>query len=267
MAKTKTLLDLVKGLRAELRHEIAPNHGINTEERFRILLNNMEEELFQQYDWDDIKVYRYIAVRAGERYYDFPADLDELSTIKWEYKWNTIYLPLTKAIDIGMLAQRDNERDERSDPVLAYQLYLDDEFNKTMFEIWPIPSQDGIVYRPGNEPSPKAETPAPNPDPDGDRFLRLRGMKKPTEMIKDSDRCMLDSRLIILFAAAQEAAAQGSTDAPALLQRAQSRLRTLQKNLKKTDAFVMGTDLYLKNKKNSRSQTVNDIRFRFAPNT
>lgn len=267
MAKTKTLLDLVKGLRAELRHEIAPNLGIQTEERFRILLNNIEEELFQQYDWDHIKVYRYIPVRAGERYYDFPNDLDELSSLTFEYKWNTVYLPLTQGIDRGMFVQRDSERGQRSDPVLTWQLHLDDEFDKTMFEIWPIPSQDGIVYRPGSEPSPKAETPQANRDPDGDRFLRIRGVKKPVEMKEDDDRCALDARLIILFAAASEAAAQGSTDAASILQRAQARLRTLQKNLKKTDAFVMGTDMHLKRPPKKRLQTVNDIRFTYAPNT
>lgn len=266
MARTKTLLDLIKGLRAELRHEISPNLGINTEERFRILLNSVQEELFDDYDWDHLKAYRYVAARAGQRYYDFPSDMDELSTLTFEYKWNQVYFKLNRGINSTMFAQRDSDKDERSDPMLAYQLYLDDATDTSMFEVWPIPSVTGTIYQADPNPYPVAQTPQAIKDPDGDSFIRIRGIKKPVQMIEDSDRCILDARLIILYAAASEATAQGSKDAATLSSRASQRLRSLRKNLKKTDPFIMGTDMHLKNPQNRRIQTANDIRFLYAPN-
>lgn len=263
MARTKTLLELVKGLRAELRHEIAPSLGENTEERFRILLNSIQEEMWLSYDWDDQKVYRYIAVRAGQAYYDWPEDLDASSAYQLEYKWNNIYIPLEQGINRTLLIFRDTERNQRSDPIRAFDFHLDETNDKEQFEVWPMPSQDGYIYS-TSEDAPSAETEVPSRQPDGQGFIRVRGIKLYKEMINDSDRCVIDSRLLILMAAAHEATAQRSSDAEALAFRANRQLQNLTSKLKKTDAFMMGTDMHLRKPESRRRKSTNDIRFKFA---
>lgn len=263
MARTKTLLELVKGLRAELRHELAPNLGENTEDRFRLLLNSVQEELWLSYDWDDRKIYRYKAVRAGQAFYDWPSDLDASSAYQLEYKWNNIYIPLEQGINRTLYIFRDTDRNQRSDPIRAFDFHLDEVNNKEQIEVWPMPSTNGFIYSSSEDP-PAAETEVPSRRPDGQGFLRFRGVKLFTEMVNDSDECILDSRLLILFAAAHEATAQGSSDAEGLAIRANRHLQNLTSKLKKTDAFMMGTDMHLRKPESRRRKSTNDIRFKFA---
>jgi hypothetical protein len=214
-------------------------------------------------DWDFLKIYDFIPVRAGERYYDFPANMDEERTYKWEYKYNNLYIPMTQGINRISFAARDSERDQRNDPVRAFDFHLDQTNNKVQFEVWPTPAVNGNVYSDGEDP-PARETVNPNDNPSGTNFIRVRAVKRLTKMTTRSSLSNLDGDLIILATASKEATRQKSTNAQALATEANAYLNKLKGRLKKTDPFLMGTDLDSRRTLTPRRETLNDIRYRFA---
>jgi len=260
MANELTVLELLEELRAELGHAIEPQHGVDTRSRLILLLNRAQRELWMEVDWDHLKVYRYIAMVAGDRYYDWPSDLDETRVIQAEYKYNDTYLPLEHGINRHHLHFRDSEQDERQDPVLSYDFHYDDSVGGLQFEVWPTPAVSGNIYAATTPPTP--ETVIPNRNTDGDRFVRLRGIKRLPKMSLDADRSELDGLLIVLRAAAVEAERQEAKNAATIGARAERYLNNVTSRLKKTDAFVMGTDA--DRGELPKITTLNSVRFRYA---
>jgi hypothetical protein len=66
------------------------------------------------------------------------------------------------------------------------------------------------------------------PTPSSDTMqLRLSGLAPLNPLIADTDKCMIDSRVIVLFAAAEMLAVQKSEGAPMKLTKAQNYLRRI----------------------------------------
>jgi len=240
MARRKTLEKLRKGLRVKLGEALDPNHNAETQEIYAETLNDVESELWVDNDWDHLKVYRYIAVKQGSRYYDFPADLDVDRTYQWEYKFNTIYYPMDFGIDHNELTAIDSDRGQQSDPLRKYDFHFDDATDEDQFEVWPTPANNGNIYA-SSGLNPVQETYVPNRNPDGNNFIRIRGIKKLNEMTENADRCSLDATLIELGAAV----ALMPSDNPRfgkLNQRYEQYKMNIIGNLKKVMPIKMGTD-------------------------
>lgn len=76
MARGKTLGQLVVALRHEARHSPDAALGLNTLASIKEALARTQERLYDAYDWPFLNIYRDIVTVPGQRYYDFPTDLN-----------------------------------------------------------------------------------------------------------------------------------------------------------------------------------------------
>ena len=214
MARGKTLLKLRQDLRAEIRASGNAAHNASSRESHVLLLQRMQEDIYDRHDWPNLRIERNIDVQAGQRYYDPPADinLDRVETIEVRYgqQWCT----LEYGIDASHYSTWDSDIDERSWPVERWQIYEDEQI-----ELWPIP--------------------AANADASLDGRLKITGIRKLAPLIADDDVAMIDDRLIVLYAAAELLAASGAKDAQAKMQTAVTRERMLTANLSKIKKFSL----------------------------
>ncbi len=215
MARGKTLLKLLQDLRAEIRASGNAAHNASSRESHVLLLQRMQEDIYDRHDWPNLRVERFIDVQAGQRYYDPPPDinLDRVETI--EVRYGQRWCPVTYGIDASHYSTWDSEIDQRSWPVQCWQIYEDEQI-----ELWPVPADN-------------ADTTSL------DGRLKITGIRKLAPLVADADTAMLDDRLIVLYAAAEILAASGAKDAQAKMQTAVTRERMLTANLSKIKSFSM----------------------------
>jgi hypothetical protein len=215
MARGKTLLKLLQDLRAEIRASGNAAHHASSRESHVLLLQRVQEDIYDRHDWPNLRIERTLDVQAGQRYYDPPNDIniDRLETIEVRYgsKW--------QCVEYGITGEHyntwDSDLDERSWPVEQWMIYEDEQI-----ELWPIP--------------------AINLDPVSlDGRLKITGIRKLTPLVADADVALLDDRLIVLYAAAELLAGSGGKDAQVKMQAAVTRERMLTANLSKIKTFSL----------------------------
>lgn len=262
MANTATLDELIFDLRADLNRSTKPQHGQNTSDKLRYRLNRVQRQLDRDFNWPFRRVYRYIPIVSGDRYYDFPEDVDEDRVIKMHFKFSLTYIKLNFGITPEILNLRDSDRDIRNLPITLWDYFTEDNTCTPQFEVWPIPNANGFLFQPDTE-TPGAEVQIPNKNPDGDNFIRMQAIKKLTTMTNGDERCALDRDLIVLVASAEESAFQKSPDAGEKAAIAGRYFNKIKARYIKSDMFKMGTDIFLD--EGGRFITRNDTRFVFAP--
>jgi hypothetical protein len=215
MARGKTLLKLLQDLRAEIRASGNAAHNASAREGQVVLLNRVQEDLYDRHDWPLLRVERTIDVQAGQRYYDTPDDinLDRLECI--EVRYGQQWCKLGYGIDSSHYSTWDSDLDERSWPVERWQIYEGEQI-----ELWPVPAENADTVS-------------------LDGRLKLTGIKKLQPMVADDDIAVLDDRLIVLYAAAETLAASGGKDAGPKLNMAQQRERMLTSNTSKIKTFSL----------------------------
>lgn len=196
MARYTTLIRLLDKLRAEARLSKNPAHNTQARESHIDVLNRVQETLWADFDWPHLRVERQIAVQAGQRYYDFPTDLDMDRVEKLEVYDGSGWLPLRYGIAGSEYSTYNSDLDERANPVRAWKFYEGEDF-----EVWPISDVNGDATTREN-------------------YLKFTGIKKYQPMVADADTADLDDNLIVLYAAAEILASQGAKDADVKLQRA-----------------------------------------------
>jgi hypothetical protein len=198
MATGVTLSRLVKDLRAECGHSLAVAQGQASEETLRYLLNRTQEELYVGYEWPFLKTHRTIIPQAGERYYDYPADIpfDRVTHI-WCHTQNSAdWRPLEKGINPGLFTSSDSDQGATSWPVQRW----DHDADRQQIELWPIPSQStGELY--------------------------VYGMKPLDPLVDNEDVCTLDGTLIVLFTAVEVVGRTAPQEADLKNQKAQRHLQ------------------------------------------
>ena len=202
MARGKQLQELVAQLRAETGRNQNVAVGVSELDNLKEQIARVQEVLYDEYEWPFLRVERSITLNAGQRYYDFPSDLnyDRLMTIKLNR--NGIYTDLERGITFDDLSIYDSNNNERASPALKWDVR--NTGAKEQLEVWPIPNETGSIH-----------------------FL---GTKSLSTLIADDDRADLDDRLIVLFAASEMLARQKSPDAQNKLNLANSRLLKLRGN-------------------------------------
>jgi hypothetical protein len=215
MARGKTLLKLLQDLRAEIRASGNVAHHASSRESHVVLLQRVQEDIYDRHDWPLLRIERSLDVQAGQRYYDTPDDIniDRLESI--EVRYGQQWVPLSYSINSDHLSAWDSDLDERSWPVERWQIYEGEQI-----ELWPIPAANADTVS-------------------LDGRLKLTGIKKLPPLVADSDVCVLDDRLVVLYAAAELLAASGAKDAPAKLQAARERERMLTSNTSKIKKFSL----------------------------
>jgi hypothetical protein len=213
VARNNTLSELLRMLRAEARVSTSTSAGLDNKDHLVQVIRRHYDTLYQNYDWPFMQITREdagITLAAGQRYYDFPDDLNpEMPFVVW-YKYAGIWYKLEQGIGPSEYSVRDSDIDERSDPAMRWDWY-----GESQIEIWPLPATD-----------------------DGE--VRFEGTKKKTELNNDNDRADLDDLLIVLFAAAEVLASKGQKDAQMKATLANQRLNMLRGNVASQKRVVFG---------------------------
>lgn len=197
MARRRQFLQLVYDLRAELERSSDPAAGVSDLPTLKRKIQRVYETLYAEYDWPHLsQKFDPIELQAGQRYYEFPTDLD-FDRIEDVVVWqNSVPLRPKRGIGFEELTQYNSDDDERSDPVMKWDVQF--VTNKEMCEVWPIPASAG-------------------------QTIQFKGTKKFQQLVDDADLCLLDDHIVILHAAA-ELAPPKSGNRQAFLAAAQQRM-------------------------------------------
>jgi hypothetical protein len=201
----------------QLKYEagISPNvaHGVQQRDAYVYLLNRVQKELVAAHNWPFLKVTRDVTTVPGERFYEFPEDMDFESINEAYNLWGNTYHKLCYGIEPEDLNVYGASETLQSDPIQKWMVYPD---NTRQFEVWPSPATASTV--------------------------RFRGRLKVRDMVADADQAVIDGTLIVLFAAAEILAKQKSADAQIKLQKAQSLLTNIkrQQGADKRKPAIMG---------------------------
>lgn len=215
MARGKTLLKLLNDYRAEARLSQNPAHNAQVRDSQVSHLQRVQEWLWQDFDWPHMKVERQIAVQAGQRYYDLPADLDIERIDRLDLFADNSWRPLDPSISGGHYSVWNSDLDQRSWPPRGWRIYEDQGV-----EIWPIPDQNAdATTRYG--------------------YLKFTGTRRLNPLVDDADTADLDDRLVVLYAAAETLAAGGSKDAQLKLSQANKLNAKLRGGLTPRSRFRM----------------------------
>jgi hypothetical protein len=199
---TATLATLLVNLRAELGQSMSSGQATQIEPAHRVKLQRVQRALWHDFNWPHLRVKRDIAIAAGQRLYDLPADLALEKIERVEVKWSGDWLPVERGISSDDLSAYDSDTDERSDPLLRW-----DTAENNQIEVWPVPAANS------------AQT------------LRITGIRVLADFTADADLCDVDRDLLVLTAAAD--LAKYKDDAA----RFETRARALYAKLKGNSTF------------------------------
>lgn len=218
MARNVSLGVLIDDLRAEAGHSLQANLGVAMRDVLVKVLRRQQKRLWEVHDWTFLRVERDVAVQAGQRFYNFPADLTLERLEKVEFKYGDRWIPLTYGIGREQYDLHDSDRNVRAFPVERWK-----EADNDQVEIWPIPSQNGSVATVTN-------------------VVRFTGIRKLRPLVAEADLADLDDTLLVLYSAAEILAREKSSDASVKLQMAEAHLRTLKGRNAKGKTFSLSAD-------------------------
>ena len=202
MAKGAQFSQLYTDLRAELRRSSSVAVGVEDLATLKRTINHVYRTLYIDYEWPHLrKVFPKIELAAGQRYYDFPADLDN-DLLEAAVVWNgNIAEEIRVGIGFDEYSFLDPDEDDRQDPVQA----IDFRFTgtATQIEVWPLPATNNYS-------------------------IQFRGYILLPKLVEDSDKCWLDDELVVLFAAAELLKGTKAEDADSKLLIAQGYLQRLK---------------------------------------
>lgn len=218
MARRTQLLQLVAQLRAETGRTQKITVGIDEVDNLKEMLRRVQEQLYDDNDWQHLRVEKSIVLSSGQRYYDMPSGLnfDRIETVKlWR---NGDYYDIDRGIKLTDYNDYDSNADTpaRCDPAQKWDVRLPEGEDTEQIEIWPIPVTS-------------------------EQKLYFTGTASLDPLIEESHRAMIDDRLIVLYTAAEILARQGAKDAQAKLEQAKARFLTLKRNsVKASPTIQMG---------------------------
>lgn len=218
MARNVTLGELIDDVRAEAGHSLQANLGTAMREVLIKVIQRQQRRLWEDHDWTFLRVDRDVAVQAGQRYYNFPADMTLERIERVEFKWDDRWHKLEYGIGATQYDQYDSDRDVRSWPIYRWK-----EAENNQVEVWPIPSLNGSL-----QPLQGA--------------LRFTGIRALRPLVQESDRADLDDTLLVLYSAAEILAREKASDAGLKLQMAEQHYRRLKSRGAKRDVISLSGD-------------------------
>lgn len=192
MARGTSLLNLLRMLRAELEISVNPAHNVQARDIQVDHLQRVQTQLWDDFNWPHLRVYRYLNAQAGQRFYDPAATLkennlgvlvaaDDLSIDRVTDIWvrdGSIWRRLDPGITEEHYNTSSSQTGERDWPPRRWQVSENDEI-----EVWPVPGLTGDTTAKTN-------------------IFRLRGIRNLSPLTDDTHTADLDDRLITLMAAA-----------------------------------------------------------------
>lgn len=200
--RRRQLGQLLTMLRDELSISSEPAVGVSATPNLKQVLTRHYETLFEEYDWPFLrKIFDRITLNAGQRYYDFPEDMDFESLERVTCWWGNLPHTITRGVDFEQYAVYSSDDGIRADPVQRWDVR--DVDGKEMVEVWPVPAGSG-------------------------QALQFRGRIKFKRLVDEADLCLLDDQLVVLHAAAELSPPKKRTDINAKLVAAQRRFGMLK---------------------------------------
>lgn len=198
MARGKTLQALISDVRDELRRANSPSASPDDTASIRRTINHVYWTLGMSNDWPFLnRLFDRVSMNAGQRYYDFPEGLDPDRVMDARVWWGGLNEPIERGISLDDYNAYDPNENDRTSPVLKWDIRFTGE--REQIEVWPLP--DGTTQQ-----------------------LQFYGTTAMPELVDDTDKCMLESEIVVLYAAA-ELAPKDSADKDAKLALAREGLR------------------------------------------
>ena len=198
------LIDLRRDLRAETGQSLNPAQGVQSQATQDNQLNRQQLELWDAFQWPHLRYWVDLPILAGQDVYDYPENM-----------------PFDQIQRIFL----------RTSPTAMQTL----DYGLHVWDVGPG-VQPGQPLRWGNKVTVTSGKTEPigklqfSPPPDVNYTLAFEGQAPCNSMIADDDRCVLDSKAIVLFAAAEILAFQKVEAAALKLTKAQNYLRKLIAN-------------------------------------
>jgi hypothetical protein len=223
-----TLTDLRRELRAETGTSLSPTQGVQAQATMDIILARQQRELWDAYTWQHLKIWADKPLADGQAIYSYPVEMDfdqitciyvATGVVRDKVNASIIlsaspWTPLAYGISASMkrLGPSQQGTPRRWRNVASVDISGPTPITNPVgqFEVLPVPP----TYPPPELPH-------------NDMILRFEGQAPLSPLIADDDKCIIDSKAIILFAAAEMLATQKSEAAPMKLQKAQNYLRKL----------------------------------------
>lgn len=208
MARGVQLTQLVDELRAETGRDSSVAAGRNELHSLKLRLARTQRALYAAYDWPFMRVQTTISLQAGERYYDWPSDIDKDRLQQMQVKWNSTWYPVCRGITADDYNSYDSPADERSDPMQKWDLRTTGATlaaQVEQIEVWPVPASN-------------------------DQVLHLWGIRPLKALTSDDHVCDLDSDLIVWTLAAKILGRQKAADAPLVQKQADDLWKKLTGN-------------------------------------
>lgn len=210
MALGVTLADLRRELLAETNQSLNVAQTVNAVGQYNHALKRTQEEQWRCFEWPHLRLFVDMPIQAGQRFYAYPPGLpfDAIDRV-WRQEgqeWFTVDYGITPATYTA--AGGENRRAwpiQRWRNVPTYNPDTKQTEPCGQFEVWPLPDLNGT--------------------------LRFEGQAPLNALVSDDDKCVIDSTLIVLYAAAELLAGQKAENANLKLQKAQQYQRKLMTNL------------------------------------
>lgn len=222
MALRQTWEQVVEQTRKEARLSTNSSRGTDSLENIKQLVKRHYYTLAEEHDWQHLNVLRSdtagarVVMQDGDRFYDFPSNLNVQKIESAWVKHSGVWLPLTYGITRHDYSVYDPAQSQETDPVQKWRFHGGDQF-----EVWPIPATNGAS--------------------DSNGEVAFEGQKIVTQLVQDADRLDLDDMLVALFASAEILAGNGQKDAAAIkAAAAQKRLQVVRGNMSSKTRVVMG---------------------------
>jgi hypothetical protein len=202
-----TMIDLRRLLRAETGQSVNPAQGVQAQAAQDAQLDRQQRELWDAYDWPHLRFWFDKSVGAGQSQFSYPAEMgfDQINRVYWsasgDSNWKVLGYGI-RAFDSHPSAPTSGTPKRWSNAVEVSLSGITDPMGALMLH--PIPDHDGL--------------------------LRFEGQAPLNPLVSDTDKCVIDSTAIILFAAAEILATQKAEVAQLKLQKAQNYLRKLLSN-------------------------------------
>lgn len=198
MARGVALAELISNVRDETRRANSPSASPDDEASIRRTINHVYHVLGMSNDWPFLNtLFDGIPLNAGQRYYDFPDGLDPNRVIEAKVYWGALYTTLDRGIGLLDYNAWNPTLNQRSAPMLKWDV----RFTGTteQIEVWPLPDSTAQV-------------------------LQFYGTQAMPALVNNTDRCKLESEIIVLYAAA-ELLPKDAPDKDAKLELAKEALR------------------------------------------
>jgi hypothetical protein len=214
------LSELRYELLAETFQSLTPAQTTSSTPFYNYQLSRVQREQWNDIEWPHLTVYHDMPMVAGQRYYDYPPELPFDSIFRIWWPQGVTWVPLDYGINPQTYAAMGGELVQAWPPrrwrnCAQYNPATSQTDAAPQFEVWPIP--------PANYPY----------------SLRIEGNAPINALVEDTDTCVIDATLVVLFAAAEILAMQKSESASLKLQKANqyrrmliARLGAQQRNMK-----------------------------------